>query len=112
MRRVAVLAAGAGALLAAGGGWLALSTPVQPGIESSSLSYRSATCSIREVIFTAVPMTIFSLEAVPMFGEDTRTSAGQGACCIPLAASEGQAQADACCLPLPAAAATDKACCP
>ena len=55
--------------------------------------------------------TFHTLETVPMFGEDTRTSAVQGACCIPLAASESQDQAGACCIPLPVAAAADKACC-
>jgi catechol 2,3-dioxygenase-like lactoylglutathione lyase family enzyme len=55
--------------------------------------------------------TFHTLETVPMFGEGTRTSAVQGACCIPLAASESQDQAGACCIPLPVAAAADKACC-
>ena len=55
--------------------------------------------------------TFHTLETVPMFGEDTRTSAVQGACCIPLAASESQDQAGACCIPLPVAEAADKACC-
>jgi catechol 2,3-dioxygenase-like lactoylglutathione lyase family enzyme len=55
--------------------------------------------------------TFHTLETVPMFGEDTRTSAAQGACCIPLAVSESQDQAGACCIPLPVAAAADKACC-
>jgi extradiol dioxygenase family protein len=55
--------------------------------------------------------TFHTLETVPMFGEDTRTSALQGACCIPLAASESQDQTGACCIPLPVAEAADKACC-
>jgi predicted enzyme related to lactoylglutathione lyase len=55
--------------------------------------------------------TFHTLQTVPIFGEDTRTSALQGACCIPLAASESQDQAGACCIPLPVAEAADKACC-
>jgi catechol 2,3-dioxygenase-like lactoylglutathione lyase family enzyme len=55
--------------------------------------------------------TFHTLATVPIFGEDTRTSALQGACCIPLAASESQDQAGACCIPLPVAEAADKACC-
>ena len=55
--------------------------------------------------------TFHTLQTVPIFGEDTRTSVVQEACCIPLAASESQDKAGACCIPLPVAAAADKACC-
>jgi catechol 2,3-dioxygenase-like lactoylglutathione lyase family enzyme len=54
--------------------------------------------------------TFHTLDTVPMYGEDTRTSAAQNACCIPLAPSESQDK-EACCVPLPAATTTEKACC-
>lgn len=57
--------------------------------------------------------TFHTLDSVPVYGEDTRTSAMQSACCIPLVVSEGQDKAGACCIPLPetAASTADKACC-
>ena len=57
--------------------------------------------------------TFHTLDTIPMYGEDTRTSAMQSACCIPLAPSESQDKAGACCIPLPEAVAStpDKACC-
>jgi catechol 2,3-dioxygenase-like lactoylglutathione lyase family enzyme len=57
--------------------------------------------------------TFHTLDSVPVYGEDTRLSALQSACCIPLAVSESQDKPGACCLPLPDAAAfaPDKACC-
>ena len=54
--------------------------------------------------------TFHTLDSVPMYGEDTRTSAAQSACCIPLASSESQDK-EACCVPLPVAATPEKACC-
>ena len=54
--------------------------------------------------------TFHTLGSVPIYGEDTHTSALQSACCIPLKASKSQEKA-ACCIPLPVAATTDKACC-
>jgi catechol 2,3-dioxygenase-like lactoylglutathione lyase family enzyme len=57
--------------------------------------------------------TFHTLESVPVYGDDTRVSALQSACCIPLAPSESQDQAGACCIPLPEAVASapDQACC-
>jgi catechol 2,3-dioxygenase-like lactoylglutathione lyase family enzyme len=57
--------------------------------------------------------TFHTLDSVPVYGEDTRATAMQGACCIPLAATESE-KTGACCIPLPQAAAStsDKACCP
>jgi hypothetical protein len=54
--------------------------------------------------------TFHTLQTVPIFGEDRRTSAVQETCCTPLAVSESQ-KAGACCIPLPVVAAADKACC-
>jgi len=54
--------------------------------------------------------TFHTLDSVPMYGEDTRTAAMQGACCFPLAA-ESQEKEGACCIPLPVAGSPDKACC-
>ena len=57
--------------------------------------------------------TFHTLESVPMYGEDTRASAMQSACCVPLPQSASQGEAAACCLPLPESTASgpDKACC-
>ena len=57
--------------------------------------------------------TFHTLESVPMYGEDTRTSAMRSACCVPLPQSASQGEAAACCLPLPESTASgpDKACC-
>jgi hypothetical protein len=58
--------------------------------------------------------TFHTLDSVPVYGEDTRASAMQSACCIPLATTESEEKTGACCIPLPQAAAStsDKACCP
>lgn len=42
--------------------------------------------------------TFRTLGEVPMFGDDTRTAADEGACCIPLHQAPG-AQPGACCVP-------------
>ena len=57
--------------------------------------------------------TFHTLDTIPMYGEDTRTSAMQSACCIPLPQFEGQSESSACCIPLAESAASgpDKACC-
>ena len=57
--------------------------------------------------------TFHTLDSVPMYGEDSRTAAMQGACCIPLAPSENQGEPAACCIPLAESTASgpDKACC-
>jgi hypothetical protein len=58
--------------------------------------------------------TFHTLDSVPVYGEDTRATAVQNACCIPLATTETEEKAGACCIPLPQATAStsDKACCP
>ena len=57
--------------------------------------------------------TFHTLDTIPMYGEDTRTSAMQSACCIPLPQFEGQSESSACCIPLAESTASgpDKACC-
>jgi hypothetical protein len=54
--------------------------------------------------------TFYTLEGIPMFGEDTRRAAMEGPCCTPREPSAQQVQG-ACCLPLPVAATGEKACC-
>jgi hypothetical protein len=54
--------------------------------------------------------TFHTLDTVPIYGEDTRRAAMEGACCTPLEPAEQQAQG-ACCTPVPAAAMAEKACC-
>ena len=54
--------------------------------------------------------TFHTLDGIPMYGEDLRSSAAQSACCLPLD-EQSQAQEGACCLPLPVTATTAKACC-
>jgi len=58
--------------------------------------------------------TFHTLDTIPMFGEDSRASAAQSACCIPLALSESQGEPAACCIPLAESTASgpDQACCP
>lgn len=57
--------------------------------------------------------TFHTLESVPMYGEDTRATAAQSACCLPLPEAERQPETAACCVPLPEGtpATADKACC-
>src|SRR5215510_3069122 len=57
--------------------------------------------------------TFHILDTIPMFGEDSRAAAVQGACCIPLPQLESQSESSVCCLPLAenAASGPDKACC-
>jgi hypothetical protein len=57
--------------------------------------------------------TFHTLDTIPMFGEDSRAAAVQGACCIPLPQLESQSESSVCCLPLAenAASGPDKACC-
>jgi catechol 2,3-dioxygenase-like lactoylglutathione lyase family enzyme len=57
--------------------------------------------------------TFHTLDSVPVYGEDSRATAMQSACCIPLAPTESEEKAAACCIPLPQAAAStsDKPCC-
>ena len=57
--------------------------------------------------------TFHTLDTIPMFGEDSRTTAVQGACCMPLPQLESQGEPAACCIPLAESTASgpDKACC-
>jgi hypothetical protein len=54
--------------------------------------------------------TFHTLDGIPMYGEDSRSSAAQSACCLPLD-EQSQAKEGACCIPLPVTATTEKACC-
>jgi len=57
--------------------------------------------------------TFHTLDSVPMYGEDTRAAAMQGACCVPVQPLESQGESSACCLPVVESTASDpdKACC-
>ena len=57
--------------------------------------------------------TFHSLESVPMYGDDTRITNAQEACCLPLRETESPKDISACCVPLPegTAPASGQACC-
>jgi predicted enzyme related to lactoylglutathione lyase len=54
--------------------------------------------------------TFHTLDSVPMYGEETRSTAMTGACCTPLEPAQQQEQG-ACCIPLPVTATAEKGCC-